>query len=361
MGRSEKGGATCRVSKKLTSPPPPHPPPLPFLHSVAQFVNLGTIHLTYGWRISLALAAVPAFFLTLSALALPDSPSSLASRGKPDAARAVLVRLRGTPNVDAEMDDILDAVKATAAVRGGGRALFTRRYRPELTVALLVPLFQQMSGVNMLMFYGPIILSSVGFSASASLLCTCVIGAINVAATLVSVALVDRVGRKPLFIQGGVQMVVAHVALAGLLAAYFKDGAPLPRPVGLAMIGMICVFVSAFAWSWGPLGWLVPAELQPLHTRPLAQSINVSVNMALTALIGQTLLSMMCTFKAYVFLFFAGWMVVATAWVALFLPETKGVPCEEVAGLWADHWFWARFVRAGVADDGDSVKKAVAA
>lgn len=98
-------------------------------------------------------------------------------------------------------------------------------------------------------------------------------------------------------------------------------------------------------FSWGPLGWLVPAELQPLHTRSAAQGINVAVNMLLTTIIAQTLLSMMCAFKPYVFLFFAGWVVAGTAFVALLVPEGKGVPQEEMMALWEAHWVWGPYLR----------------
>lgn len=218
--------------------------------SVAQLVNLGTLSHEYGWRISLAMAGVPAVLLTIAAACLPDTPNSLAARGHPKQARAVLERLRGTHDVDAEWSDILDAVEvAKRADTSGWRALFSRRHPPELTVCELTPLFQQLTGINSIMFYAPVILSSVGFGASAALLNTVIIGAVNVLATLVSLVAVDRVGRKPLFIQGGIQMIVAHVSLAGLLAAFFKEGGgPMPRGVGIGVIAVICLFVSAFAW-----------------------------------------------------------------------------------------------------------------
>lgn len=107
----------------------------------------------------------------------------------------------------------------------------------------------QVTGINSIMFYAPVIMSSVGFGANAALLNTVIIGAVNVLATVVSIVAVDRVGRKPLFMQGGAQMVAAHCALAGLLAAFFKDGgAPMPVGAGIAVIAVICAFVSAFAW-----------------------------------------------------------------------------------------------------------------
>lgn len=247
---------------------------------VAQLINKAVLGHAAGWRISLAMAGVPAIVLTVAACLLPDSPNSLAARGRMTEGRAVLVQLRGTDKVDAEWADIVDAVAASRQSTGGLRSLFSRRGLPLLSVSVLVPLFQQMTGINSIMFYGeilerrkdgmmnyntreresahtyatqpppaPVVMSSIGFGANAALLNTVIIGAVNVLATVVSIVAVDRVGRKPLFMQGGAQMVAAHCALAGLLAAFFKDGgAPMPVGAGIAVIAVICAFVSAFAW-----------------------------------------------------------------------------------------------------------------
>ena len=208
------------------------------------------------------------------------------------------------------------------------------------------------------MFYMPVILSSIGMADSA-LVNTAIVGAVNVAATLVAVALVDRAGRRPLFLFGGAQMALSQVALAVLLGVFFKEGgsteaaaaaaaASLPKPGGIAVVFVVCVYVSAFAFSWGPLGWLVPAEVQPLETRSVGQSINVSVNFLLTALMGQVFISLLCSFKWGIFLFFAGWVAVMTLFVLLLVPETRGVPIEEMHLLWAAHPFWKRFVSSEI-------------
>jgi len=216
------------------------------------------------------------------------------------------------------------------------------------------------------MFYAPVIFSSIGM-ADTALVNTAIVGAVNVIATLVAVALVDRAGRRPLFLFGGAQMAASQVALAALLGAFFRDSsaaASLPRPVGVAVIAVVCAFVAAFAFSWGPLGWLVPAEVQPLETRSVGQSINVSVNFLLTALMGQVFVSLLCALRWGIFLFFAGWVAAMTAFVFFLVPETRGVPIEEMRLLWASHPFWRRFVpadeaRAGGVEDGEGEEVAL--
>jgi MFS transporter, SP family, sugar:H+ symporter len=121
------------------------------------------------------------------------------------------------------------------------------------------------------------------------------------------------------------------------------------------LVFFICLYVAGFAWSWGPLGWLVPSEIFPLEIRSAGQSINVSVNMFFTFIIAQAFLTMLCHMKFGLFYFFGGWVVIMTTFIAFFLPETKNVPIEEMILIWKAHWFWGRFI----ADDDIHVGKNV--
>src|SRR4051812_40686399 len=116
----------------------------------------------------------------------------------------------------------------------------------------------------------------------------------------------------------------------------------MSRSYALLLVLFICLYVAGFAWSWGPLGWLVPSEVFALEIRSAGQSIAVCVNMTLTFIIGQAFLTMLCHLKFGLFYFFAAWMVVMTTFIALFLPETKGVPIDEMNLVWSKHWFWSK-------------------
>lgn len=107
---------------------------------------------------------------------------------------------------------------------------------------------------------------------------------------------------------------------------------------------LICAYVAAFAWSWGPLGWLVPSEICPLEIRSVGQAINVSLNMTLTFAINQGFLSMLCYMKFGLFFFFVLFQIMMTIFIYFFVPETKRVPIEDMKRVWKAHWFWQDFV-----------------
>lgn len=129
----------------------------------------------------------------------------------------------------------------------------------------------------------------------------------------------------------------------------------LSKGYASALVILICVFVSAFAWSWGPLGWLVPSEIFPLEIRSAGQSINVSVNMLFTFFIAQAFLPMLCHLKFGLFFFFGVWVTVMTVVIYFFLPETKNVPIEDITSVWKKHWFWCKFIEDGSGSGSGSV------
>lgn len=138
------------------------------------------------------------------------------------------------------------------------------------------------------------------------------------------------------------------IVAAAIGAKFGVDGNPgeLPKWYAIVVVLFICIYVAGFAWSWGPLGWLVPSEIFPLEIRSAAQSINVSVNMIFTFLVAQIFLTMLCHLKFGLFLFFAFFVVVMSIFVYFFLPETKGIPIEEMGRVWKSHWYWSRFVNS---------------
>ncbi|KAJ3682533.1 hypothetical protein LUZ60_015106 [Juncus effusus] len=311
----------------------------------ADLVNYGSskIH-PWGWRLSLGAAGIPAFLFTLGALVVDDTPTSLIERGYFDEGKAVLKKLCGTDNIESELKEIMEAARVAHQVKHPFRELLQRHNRPPLVIAILLQIFQQLTGINAIMFYATVLFISLGFTSDAPFYSAVLLGSVNVLSTLVSVYAVDRVGRRLLLLEAGVQMFIALILISVLLGLRANDH-NISLVYAMLVILLLCTFVSSFAWSWGPLGWLIPSEAFQLETRSAGQSVTVCVNLIFTFLIAQASLSMLCWLKYGIFAFFAGWVVVMTIFVYFFLPETENVPIEEISEkVWKKHWFWKRFI-----------------
>ncbi|XP_042520887.1 sugar carrier protein C-like [Macadamia integrifolia] len=301
----------------------------------------------WGWRVSLGGAAVPAAIITIGSIFLPDTPNSLIERSSREVAKEKLQKIRGTPDVDDEFEDLVAASEASKKVEHPWRNILEPKYRPHLTMAIMIPFFQQLTGINVIMFYAPVLFKTIGFGDNASLMSAVITGMVNVLATFVSIMLADNWGRRKLFMEGGIQMFICQIAVAILIGMKFGTSGQadhLSKGYAIIVVLFICIYVSGFAWSWGPLGWLVPSEIFPLEIRSAAQSINVATNMIFTFIIAQVFLTMLCHLKFGLFFFFAGWVFVMTIFIYFLLPETKGVPIEEMSRVWKRHWYWGKYI-----------------
>lgn len=313
---------------------------------VANLINYGTSKLENGWRISLGVGAVPAIMLCVGSLFLGDTPNSLIERGQQEAAKKMLQKIRGVDNVEEEFQDLISASEDAKKVDHPWKNIVKPKYRPQLTFCSLIPFFQQLTGINVIMFYAPVLFKTLGFGSDASLMSSVISGGVNVVATFVSIFTVDKVGRKFLFIEGGIQMLICQIATGIMIFMNFGVSGQGSFTKGQAdlLLFFICAYVAAFAWSWGPLGWLVPSEICPLEVRSAGQATNVAVNMLFTFAIAQVFLSMLCHLKFGLFFFFAAFVFLMTVFIAMLLPETKNVPIEEMNTVWKSHWLWKKFV-----------------
>ncbi|KAJ6424808.1 hypothetical protein OIU84_025557 [Salix udensis] len=328
---------------------------------VANLVNYGTekIH-PWGWRLSLGSATIPAILMGVGALFLPETPNSLVEQGKLEKGRKVLEKVRGTSNVDAEFADLIDASNEAKAIKNPFRNLLTRKNRPQLIIgALGIPMFQQLTGMNSILFYAPVFFQSLGFGSGTSLYSSVITSGALVVGALTSMALVDKFGRRTFFIEASIEMFCYMVALAITLAVKFGQGVTLSKAISVFLVIIICLFCFAYGRSWGPLGWLVPSEIFPLETRSAGQSIVVCVNMFFTAVIAQCFLVSLCHLRYGIFLIFAGLVAFMGTFIFFLLPETKQVPIEEIYILFQNHWFWKRIVGDGTGDDGLGGKKGI--
>ncbi|ERN14598.1 hypothetical protein AMTR_s00038p00159960 [Amborella trichopoda] len=319
----------------------------------ANLINYGTTRINpWGWRLSLGIAAVPALIITVAAFFLPDTPSSLIQRGHTELAKETLRQARGSDaELDAEFEEFVQASKAAIPVTSPYKMILKRRYRPQFVMSAAIPFLAQMTGINVIAFYAPILFETVGFGKDSALMASVILGAVSLSSNLVSTYVVDRHGRRILFLVGGTMMMICQVIVACLLAAKIGSSGdkPLRKADSVAVLVVMCMYSAAFGWSWGPLAWLVPSEILPLEIRPAGLSISTAIAFVAVFLLAQTFLAMLCHFKYGIFLFYAGWLGFMTGFIALFLPETKGIPLDSMNSVWKQHWYWGRFL-----DDDDS-------
>lgn len=313
---------------------------------IADFVNYGVSNYhPNGWRVALGVAGTPALVLLVGSFFITETPTSLVERGDLSGGKKALERIRGVPDVDAEYEEIKAACEQAKLIVRPFRKLMSRESRPPLVIGVMIQVFQQFTGINAIMFYGPVLFQTVGFKSNASLLSAVILGGVNVLATLVSVFGVDKFGRRKLLLQASVQMFICQMAIFGILVVHLKPTGGLNPGLAWVVVVLVCLFVMSFAWSWGPLGWLIPSETFPVETRTAGFAFAVSTNMLFTFIVAQAFLSMLCHLQAYIFLFFSVWIVIMGVFVVFLLPETKGVSIDEMnERVWKQHPVWKKFM-----------------
>ncbi|KAL9248632.1 Sugar carrier protein C-like protein [Drosera capensis] len=179
---------------------------------IANILNYFFAKLHNGWRYSLGGAMFPALIIAIVPIfKLPETANSLIERGKLEEARSILKKVRGVEDIDMELDDMIAAREASRSVKHPWRNLFQRNYRPQAVMAFLIPSLQQLTGINAIMFYAPVLFKTIGFGNDASLMSAVITGIVNMLSTFVSIYGVDKWGRRALFLEGGTQMLICQV------------------------------------------------------------------------------------------------------------------------------------------------------
>ncbi|XP_057756514.1 sugar carrier protein C-like [Arachis stenosperma] len=199
----------------------------------------------WGWRLSLGGAMVSALIITIGSLVLPDTPNSMIERGEHEKARQQLRKVPGVEDIDEEFNDLIAASEESKKVEHPWRNLLRRKYRPHLTRAIMIPFFQQFTGIIVIMFYAPVLFGFIGFKDNSALMSAVITGVVNVAVTVVSIYRADKWGRRALFLEGGTQMIICQAVVAAAIGTKFGiDGNPGNLPVWYAVVVMmfICLF-----------------------------------------------------------------------------------------------------------------------
>jgi MFS transporter, SP family, galactose:H+ symporter len=276
------------------------------------------------------LSVVPAAIFAIGMIYLPESPRWLAKRGYHDRARSILARIRDTSNVDAELAEIEQTLEKSDE-HGNWRDLLNPSLRPALVVGIGLAVFQQVTGINTVIYYAPLIIQSAGIpSASGAILATAGIGVVNVLMTIVSMWLIDRIGRRPLLLTGIAGMIVT----LGVLGWAFHSNIGSGMLAWLAVTSMM-VYVASFAISLGPIFWLLISEIYPLRVRSSSEGLAATFNWGSNLLVTLTFLTLLHSIGAPRTFWLYGLCAVA-AWIFSYrlVPETKGRTLEEIEVFW---------------------------
>jgi SP family galactose:H+ symporter-like MFS transporter len=278
-----------------------------------------------SWRWMLGVIGIPGVLFLIGVITLPESPGWLMMRQRTDDAKAVLQNLRGDiSQVKSEMAEIAEQLRIPK--RGFQMFFGNRNFRRSVGLGVLLQSMQQLTGMNVMMYYAPHIFMAMGYSTTAQLWFTVIVGLVNVLATFIAIGFVDKLGRKPIFYIGFAVMTIGM----GVVGAMMHLGIAT-RAESLFAVAMLLVFIVGFAMSAGPLIWIVCSEIQPLQGRDFGIACSTVTNWIVNFIVGGTFLTLLNKFgHASTFWLFAGLnalFIVFTFWL---IPETKGVTLEQI-------------------------------
>jgi sugar porter (SP) family MFS transporter len=280
-----------------------------------------------AWRWMLGLAVIPSLVLLIGMFFLPETPRWLVSQDRDEDARDVLRRSRDEETVEKEIQDIREVEEQE---EGGIRELTASWVRPALIVAIGLAVFQQIIGINTIIYYAPTTLTNVGYGAAAAIYANLIIGVVNVVMTFVAIWLIDRVGRKPLLLTGLVGMVLSLTVLG-------VSSLLLPQPSNPtdpeAIITLLCLagFIISFAATWGPTVWVMLPEVLPLRVRGTAMGVAIFLHWLANFAVAQTFPVFLASWgPGITFLGYAVIGVLAFLFVGTLVTETKGRSLEQI-------------------------------
>ncbi len=270
------------------------------------------------WRWKLGVTAIPAVLLLIALYRIPHSPRWLAANGRISEAQDVLERM-GVHNARDVLREIQQSVQVETATRR--ERLSWDRHRKPILLAVTLALFNQLAGINAILYYLNDIFAAAGYGELSSDLQAVAIGATNLLFTVVAMMVIDRMGRRTLLLIGAVGMAVCLAMASLVMFGVYSEGLLLYVLIG---------FIAFFAFSQGAVIWVYISEIFPTPVRARGQSLGSFSHWLMNALISAVFPLIAAWSKGAPFAFFAAMMVVQFAVVLLFFPETKGVPLEDM-------------------------------
>ena len=278
-----------------------------------------------SWRWMFMSAVFPSIILLVGLIYLPETPRWLAAHGNFAAAEKILERIEGSAKATRDLKELRHVTEIDQL---RFRDLLVRRFRKPLIVGIVLAIFQQITGVNTIVYYAPTIFQMVGFSnAGNAILATFLIGLVGLIATIVSMFLVDKVGRRLLLLVSLAGMGVVLLHLAWILGD--------PHPQKWLVVTDILVYLASFDIGLGPIFWLLISEIYPTTVRAQAMSLATMAIWAFDFLVTATFLTVVEHLGMRgCFLLFAGLCVVAFVFALKMVPETRGRTLEQIENSW---------------------------
>ncbi|MEO6002006.1 MAG: sugar porter family MFS transporter [Opitutus sp.] len=273
-----------------------------------------------NWRWMIGVMAIPALLLFVCLFFVPESPRWLAEKRKSNEALEVLARVNGS----AEADRVLKEIEASIDREDQGqlRELFTGRMFKLLVIGILLAVFQQVTGINVIMYYAPAIFKSAGFGAESALLQTALMGMVNLTFAVVAMFFVDKMGRRPLMIIGSIGMCIAMA----LLSVTFITG----HAQGYFVLACIMGYLAAFGFSLGPVVFVLLSEIFPNRLRSYAVAVATFALWGANFVVSMTFPYLLTHLRGYSFVIYGSMCLVCLVFVLKFVRETKGKSLEQI-------------------------------
>jgi sugar porter (SP) family MFS transporter len=302
----------------------------------------GWLSKTDAWRWMLGASAIPGLLLFIAAIFAPKSPRWLMKMGRRNDAGVELSRVQ--PDVDSAPQ--LDAIQASLNEDGAKASwgeVFHHQWRRPLLIGVGLAVFQQITGINAIIYYADQIFAAAGFSsvAAQTTVTTWAIGGVNVLATFIAIAFIDGLGRRKLLLAGLIGMFVSLVVVGGAFHIVESAKATVPAhgptTAGLVTLAGLVCFIISFAFSMGPVVWTVINEIFPGRVRGRGVAIATAVNWGAAFLVSETFLSLVHGIGAdFTFGLFAVFCAIAWVWIFFAVPETKGLSLEQIQEMWKE-------------------------
>jgi len=300
------------------------------------FTNWPSLHwimVSEYWRAMFGAEMAPAALFLLLLFCVPETPRWLIQAGREGQGLEILKRIGGAETAAQQLAQIKNTTESTRASIG---ELFEPGLRRALLLGILLSVFGQLSGVNIVVYYGPKILAAAGFQNAGALLAQVGFGFINLIFTVLALLIIDRVGRRPLLISGMGVVTLALLAIGCVFLFAVHNGSTVSGAVGLWIGGLICLYVAAIAFSICAVIWVLTPEIFPNRVRGRAMSLATFANWTTNAFSAWAFPWYVAKYGMPVFFFTAaGICLVAASYYWAGVPETKGRSLEEIENLWA--------------------------